>query len=207
MRKIRSKQDLEKIYPNPASERSRWKEIDHIDDNYRRFIEFSPFLIIASHGENGVDCSPRGDRPGFVRVVSPRQIHIPDRKGNNRLDTLRNILSNPQVGIIFLVPNVGETIRVSGRAEIIVDETLNASFAVNGKAASSVISVNVDKAYFQCQKALARSRLWDPASYPERARLPSAGDMTRHFGAAHGIEFDGAAYDAEYPEYMKRNLY
>ena len=207
MQKINKLEDLESVYPRPASERSRWKEVDDIDEVYRRFIEISPFLIIASRGEKGIDCSPRGDGPGFVRVASPRQILIPDRKGNNRLDTLRNILSCPEVGLIFLVPNVGETIRVSGRAEILVDPELNASFAVNGKAASSVISVSVDKAYFQCQKALARSRLWDPASYPERERLPSAGDMTRRFGELHGVDFDGAAYDAEYPEYMKQNLY
>ncbi len=207
MPKITTVEELETLYPNPVSERALWKEIDHIDDVYRRFIEYSPFLIIASRGQNGIDCSPRGDRPGFVRVVSPRQIQIPDRRGNNRLDTLRNILSSPEVGIIFLVPNVGETIRVSGKAEILVDDELNASFAVNGKPATSVISVSVDKAYFQCQKALVRSRLWDAASYPQRDLLPSAGDMARHFAALNGVDFDGAAYDAEYPEYMKRNLY
>lgn len=207
MQKITSLEMLQEVYSRPASERSLWKEIDHINDHYRRFIEASPFLILASHGDRGVDCSPRGDPPGFVRVAEPRLLQIPDRKGNNRLDTLRNILRNPEVGLIFLVPNAGETIRVSGHAEILVDDELNASFAVNGKPASSVISIRVHKAYFQCQKALVRSQLWDPDTYPARDSLPSAGQMVKNFSAGQGVDFDAAAYDEQYPEYMKRNMY
>ena len=207
MQKISSLDQLETLYPNPANPRSLWKEVDHIDDSYRQFIEAAPFLILASHGENGVDCSPRGDPPGFVRVVTPSLIQIPDRKGNNRLDTLRNIIGNPEIGLIFLIPNVGETIRVSGHAEIIVDDELNASFAINGKPASSVISVQVRKAYYQCQKALARSRLWQPDSWIEREQLPSAGQMTQRFAARQGQEFDAQSYDQGYAEYMKQNMY
>ena len=207
MHKIDSLEKLEQIYTNPVPERSIWKEIDHVNALYRQFIEASPFLILASSGEHGVDCSPRGDPPGFVRVVSPKCIQIPDRRGNNRLDSMRNIIANPNVGIIFLIPNVGETLRVSGQAEILTDAALCESFAINGKPASSVLSISVDKVYYQCQKALARSRLWDPESYIERERLPSAGQMAKHFSASHGAEFDAESYDAGYAEHMKKNMY
>jgi hypothetical protein len=120
---------------------------------------------------------------------------------------MRNILDNGQVGIIFLIPNVGETIRVSGSAEILIDAELCRSFAVNGKAASSVLSISVQKAYYQCQKALARSRLWDPEYHAERDKLPSAGQMAQHFSARHGQDFDGRAYDEGLSEYVKENMY
>lgn len=207
MQKITSLEMLEQRYSGPVSERAIWKEIDHIDDLYRPFIEASPFLILSTHGKRGVDCSPRGDAPGFVRVVAPNCIQIPDRKGNNRLDSMRNIIDNGQVGIIFLIPNVGETIRVSGNAEILIDAELCNSFAVNEKPASSVLSVSVHKAYYQCQKALARSRLWDPETRVERSSLPSAGQMAQHFSTWHGQEFDGQAYDEGYSEYMQENMY
>ncbi|MDH3760417.1 MAG: pyridoxamine 5'-phosphate oxidase family protein [Gammaproteobacteria bacterium] len=207
MQKITSLEMLEQRYATPVSERAMWKEIDHIDDLYRQFIEASPFLILSTHGERGVDCSPHGDPPGFVRVAGPHCLQIPDRKGNNRLDSMRNIIDNSQVGIIFLIPNVGETIRVSGSAEILVDDALCESFAVNGKPASSVLSVTVQKAYYQCQKALVRSRLWDPEARVERDSLPTAGQMAQHFSARHGQAFDGLAYDEGYSEYMRKNMY
>jgi PPOX class probable FMN-dependent enzyme len=207
MQKITSLEMLQQRYAAPVSERAIWKEIDHIDDLYRQFIEASPFLILSTHGERGVDCSPRGDSPGFVRVAGPNCIQIPDRKGNNRLDSMRNILANGEVGIIFLIPNVGETIRVSGSAEILIDDALCQSFAVNGKAASSVLSITVQKAYYQCQKALARSRLWDPGARVGRGSLPTAGQMAQHFSANHGQAFDGQAYDEEYGEYMRDTMY
>lgn len=207
MEKVSSIEMLETIYDRPVGERSLWKEIDHINDHYRQFIEASPFLILATYGDKGVDCSPRGDPPGFVRVVSRDCIQIPDRRGNNRLDSMRNIVGNPNVGIIFLVPNAGETIRVSGQAEILIDQELCESFAINGKPASSVLSVKVEKAYFQCQKALARSRLWDPSSYPDRGELPSAGQMAQYFSEQRGEDFDGEIYDQEYADYMKKTIY
>jgi len=108
MQKIDSIEKLEAVYSTPVGERSIWKEIDHVNELYRQFIEASPFLILATCGDNGVDCSPRGDPPGFVRVVAPDCIQIPDRRGNNRLDSMRNIIQHPQVGIIFLIPNVGK---------------------------------------------------------------------------------------------------
>jgi len=146
MKKITSVLDLEAAYGS-AVPGAQWKEIDHINDHYRQFIECSPFLILATQGEKGIDCSPRGDPAGFVRVVNSRCLQLPDRRGNNRLDSLRNIVTNPNVGLIFLIPNIGETIRVRGMAEILLDKELCDSFSINDKPASSVISISVDKAY------------------------------------------------------------
>ena len=207
MSKITSIEQLESIYSRPVGERSRWKEIDHINEHYRQFIEASPFLILATHGDNGVDCSPRGDPPGFVRVVGTETIQIPDRRGNNRLDSLRNIVKNPTVGLIFLVPNAGETIRVSGQAEILIDPELCQSFTIKGKPANCVLSIKVEKAYYQCQKAIARSRLWQPSAYIDRDKLPSAGQMAKHFTDAQGVDFDADAYDRDYSDHMKKTIY
>jgi PPOX class probable FMN-dependent enzyme len=206
MDKITTVEQLEAFY-GEVVEIAKLKEIDHINDHYRQFIEASPFLILATTGEKGIDCSPRGDPAGFVRVVDEKTILIPDRRGNNRLDSLRNIVGNSQVGLIFLIPNVGETIRLSGRAEILVDAELCSSFQMNNKPASCVISIVVDKIYMQCQKALVRSKLWDPVTYIDRKTLPTAGDMAKNFAAMHGKEFDGKAYDRNYPERMKKIIY
>jgi len=202
--KITSIDDLEALY-GPAVERALWKEIDHINDHYRQFIEASPFVIIATLGEFGLDCSPRGDPPGFVKVVDSKTLYIPDRRGNNRLDSLRNIVSNRQISLLFMIPGVGETIRISGTAEIIVDSKLCQSFTEGGKAASSILSVSVTKAYFQCQKAIARSKLWPPSI--ERPGVPTAGQMSQHFAAQQGQVFDGDSYDKNYPQHIKNTLY
>jgi len=207
MHRIDSLEKLEQIYTNPVPERAVWKEVDHVNELYRAFIEAAPFLILATHGEQGVDCSPRGDPAGFVRVASPRCIQIPDRKGNNRLDSLRNIIENPQVGVIFLVPGAGETLRLGGKAEILVDEALCDSFAVNGRPASSVLSIQVEKVYYQCQKALARSKLWDPDARVEPGKLPSAGELARYFSAEHDVEVNAGDYDADYAGNLKQRMY
>jgi uncharacterized protein len=206
MTKISSIAELESLY-GPPVERALWKEIEYLSEHYQQFIQASPFLIMATYGEKGMDCSPRGDPAGFVRVVDKNTLLIPDRKGNNRLDSLRNIIENPKVGLIFLVPNVGETVRVSGTAEIIADPELCDSFAINGKAPKSIISVTVEKAYFQCQKALARSKLWDPNNYVERSSLPTAGQMAKYFSDKKQVEFDAEEYDRNYPEHMKKTIY
>lgn len=199
---INSIEELESFYGTP-SKASLQKEIDHINEHYRKFIEAAPFCIVSTIGEKGIDCSPRGDPAGFVRIVDEKTILLPDRRGNNRLDTLKNIIGNPQVGLIFLIPNVGEAIRVAGRAEIIVDEELNASFAMNGKPASSVLSITVDKVYFQCQKAIARSGLWNPETYIDRKSLPSAGQLVKKIDKT----FDADGYDKAYPERLKQTIY
>ncbi|MEM6580029.1 MAG: pyridoxamine 5'-phosphate oxidase family protein [Pseudomonadota bacterium] len=206
MKTIDSIEDLVDLYGDPL-ERSLWKEINYINDHYKRFIERSPFLILATMSEKGIDCSPRGDPAGFVRVVDEKHIQIPDRRGNNRLDSLKNIVSHPNVGIIFLIPNVGETIRVSGKAKIVVEPELCDSFSIRGKPASSVLSITVEKAYFQCQKALVRSKLWDASTYVERNDLPTAGEMAKVFAESNNIEFDAQEYDENYPEHMKNTIY
>ena len=206
MKTINSIEQLESNYAEPIPV-SMLKEIDYINQHYQQFIERSPFLILATTGENGLDCSPRGDPAGFVRIVNPKCIQIPDRRGNNRLDSLRNIVHNPSVALIFLIPGIGETIRLSGKASIVIDEALRESFAINGKAASSVISVDVDKVCFQCQKALARSKLWDASQHIKRNELPSTGSMVKVFTDAHSVEFDAQEYDKSYPERLKKTIY
>jgi len=206
MKTIQSIKELERNYGEPV-QGALWKEIDYINEHYRQFIEKSPFLILATNGKNGLDCSPRGDPAGFVRVVNSNLIQMPDRRDNNRLDSLRNIVHNPSVGVIFLIPGVGETIRLSGRASIVVEPALCESFAMHGKPASSVISIEVDKVYFQCQKAIARSKLWDASRHLERSELPSAGEMVKVFTDAHNFEFDAEEYDRNYPDRIKETIY
>lgn len=200
---VSSIEELEAIYGEPLGQ-SLVKEIDYISDHYRAFIEKSPFVVLASVAEEGLDCSPRGDPAGFVRVVDNKTVMIPDRRGNNRIDTLRNIVRDPRVSLLFLVPGVGETLRINGRAEISVDPELCDSFAMAGKLPRSVIVVTADRVYFQCQKALARSKLWKAEAQVERTELPTAGDILKSLSKG---DFDGAAYDRDYPERLKKTIY
>ncbi len=179
-------------------------ESNRESDRAKAFIEKAPFLVLATVGPEGVDCSPRGDPAGFVRVVDSKTLMLPDRKGNNRLDSLRNIVRQRRVSLLFLIPGVGETLRVNGHADIVVNAELNASFEIQGKQPRSVIVVTIDRVYFQCQKALARSRLWDPQARIDRTELPSSGEMLQ---AVSKQVFDGAEYDAGYSEHMKRTIY
>ena len=171
---------------------------------YRAFIEAAPFFALASGGPDGFDCSPRGDAPGFVRVADEKTLLIPDRRGNNRIDTLRNIIHDPRVALLFLIPGCGETIRVNGRATISTDPALTQSFVIDGKAPRTVIVVSVDRIYYQCAKAIVRSKLWDASRHVERKSLPSAGtilaDLTQ--GKMGGPEHDRTA-----PERLKATLY
>tara|TARA_R110002072_G_scaffold34046_5_gene102329 strand:- start:101 stop:712 length:612 start_codon:yes stop_codon:yes gene_type:complete len=149
-----------------------------IDVHIARFISLSPFLVIGSSDpENGTDVSPRGDAPGFVRVVDANTVMIPDRPGNNRLDTLSNIIANPEVGLVFFIPGVDETARVNGRAKIVTGEAQLADFAVNGKPPRAAIVVDVREAYLHCAKALKRSKLWEEDYRIERGDLPTLGKM------------------------------
>lgn len=200
--RVTSTEALEEIYgaPNP---RSLTKEVDHLTSAYRRLIEASPFLVLATVGPEGLDCSPRGDPAGFVHVEDETTLLLPDRRGNNRIDSLRNVVRDPRCALIFLIPGMGETLRVNGRAEILIEPGLLERFEIHGKRPRTVLRITVERVYFQCQKALARSRLWDPAARIDRSTLPSAGDMLSTIDA----EFDSAAYDAGYPEHMKRTIY
>ncbi|MEQ9488384.1 MAG: pyridoxamine 5'-phosphate oxidase family protein [Alphaproteobacteria bacterium] len=196
-------EELEALYGRPI-ETALVKEIDYISDHYRQFIEASPFLVLSSVGPEGLDSSPRGDPAGFVEIADEKTVHIPDRRGNNRIDTLRNIVRDPRVSLLFLIPGVGETLRINGTAEISVDEDLLARFEMQGKLPRSVIRITVDRIYFQCQKALARSKLWDPAAQIDRKTLPSTGSMLSELSKG---SIDGTAYDDDYPERLKKTMY
>ena len=201
--KVTSDDQLDALYGTPV-QRSIDKEIDYISDHYRTFIEKAPFVVIATSGAEGLDCSPRGDPPGFVRVADEKTVIMPDRRGNGRIDTLRNLVRDPRVSLLFLIPGIGETIRINGRADIVVDKDLCATFEMQGKVPTSVLVVTVDRIYFQCRKALVRSKLWDPASAIDRSDLPSTGEIIK---ALAKDEFDAEAYDQGYPEHMKKTIY
>ena len=188
----------------PPVERARIKVIDHVDAHCRAFIAASPFVIMATGASSGFDCSPKGDPPGFVQVADEKTLLIPDRRGNNRIDGLVNVIEDPRVGLIFLVPGVNETLRVNGWATISTDPTLTSRFVVRGKAPTTVLVVSVEEAFIHCAKALVRSDLWNPESRVERSCLPSAGRML----ADHtGGSVEPATYDAELVERHQRELY
>ncbi len=179
MARIETAVDLRALYGEPG-ERSVKKVLDRLDLHCRRYIALSPFVLISSQGADGLgDVTPRGDHPGFVAVENDRSLLMPDRPGNNRLDALMNILANPSVGMLFMVPGIDETLRVSGRAEIRTDPSLLAQFEMAGKLPKSVLRIAVAEAYLHCAKALMRSRLWDPAARVERSTLPSLGEMIK----------------------------
>ena len=196
-------EDLETHY-GKALERSLYKELDYIPEHYAAFIRATPFVVLATSGPDGLDCSPRGDPAGFLRIIDKNTIHLPDRRGNNRVDTLRNLVVDPRISLLCIIPGIGETLRIIGSVKISIDANLCELHAMQGKAAKAVLIIDVEKIYFQCQKALHRSRFWDIDTQIDRALLPSAGDMTK---ANSPIPFDAEAYDRDYPEYMKKTIY
>jgi PPOX class probable FMN-dependent enzyme len=195
--------ELEGMYAKPM-ETSLLKELDHIGPHYRALIESSPFVALATSGPEGLDCSPRGDTPGFVRIADEKTLMIPDRRGNNRIDSLRNIVRDPRVALLFLIPGVSETMRVNGRAVLSTDPELLESFKVDGKAPRCVIVVTVERAYFQCAKAIVRSKLWDPAMHVPRGKLATTGAMV---AALTKGKVDAESYDREAPARIKAQLY
>lgn len=193
---IDSIEALERVYRPTPSQASVVKELDHLIEPYRRYIEVSPFVALATVGPEGLDCSPRGDSQGFVRVLDERTLAMPDRRGNLRLDSLRNVVRDPRVALLFLVPGSGTTFRVNGRAKITTDDTLCRSFEVDGKAPRSVLIVHVERTYFQCARAIVRSGLWDPAVHVPKHKVPTPGQVLQQTSEG-GI--NGEAYDAEWP--------
>jgi PPOX class probable FMN-dependent enzyme len=170
---IETRERLRELSKQP-SQRARNKVIDHIDDICRRFIAASPFVMVASRGADGrLDLSPKGDPAGFVTVLDEKTLAIPDRPGNNRLDTFENLLTHPDVGLFFMIPGNGDTLRVSGKGRIVRDAALQGRLAVNGKAPNLVLVVTVEEAFMHCPKCMARSGLWDPEGWPERTNVPS----------------------------------
>ncbi|MGE0421803.1 MAG: pyridoxamine 5'-phosphate oxidase family protein [Reyranellaceae bacterium] len=195
MSSITSVEQLEALYGLPG-ETSTVKEVDRITSEYRAYIEASPFLALATSGPEGLDCSPRGDLAGFVRIHDARTLMLPDRRGNNRVDSLRNIVRDPRVALLFLIPGIGNTLRVNGRAHLSIEPALLDSFAVEGKPPRSVMVLQVDAVYFQCARALVRSELWNPARHRSAKELPSAGAI---LAALSKGRVGGEAYDKEWP--------
>ena len=200
---VTSVEALERIYGEPYGP-SIAKEADRITPQYGAFIEAAPFFALATAGPAGLDCSPRGDAPGFVRIHDEKTLLVPDRRGNNRIDSLRNILSDPRVALLFLIPGCGETIRVIGRAQISTDPALAHTFVVNGKTPRSVIVVTVERVYYQCTKAIVRSNLWDPSRHVDRKSLPSNGTILAELTEG---KIGGEAHDRAAPERLKATLY
>lgn len=187
---------LEAIYPGPPSAASLVKVTDTITPHYAALVAASPFAVLATVGPEGLDCSPRGDRPGFVRVADARTLVLPDRRGNDRIDSLRNIVRDPRVALLFLIPGSGTTFRVNGTAVISAEPGLLASFAVGDRAPRTAVVVTVGQAYFQCARAIVRSALWDPEARTDPKTLPSPGAILAALTAG---EVGGPAYDAEWP--------
>lgn len=194
---------LEDLYGQPG-EASLVKELDHVSPEYAAFIENSPFAILATSGPGGLDCSPRGDLSGFVRIHDAKTLMLPDRRGNNRLDSLKNILGDNRVGLLFLIPGSGTTLRVNGHAHITTDAELCASFAVEGKPPRSVIVIEVDVVYFQCARAIHRSELWNPQKHVDAKSLPSPGKILEQ---ASKRRIDGEAYDRDWPARARASMW
>jgi PPOX class probable FMN-dependent enzyme len=198
---ITTEAELRELLGNPA-DLVVSKIADRLNDLTRQFIERSPFVCLATSSPDGsCDVSPRGDPAGFVRILDERTLLIPDRPGNRLADSLRNILANPHVGLLFLVPGVGDTFRVNGRAQLVTDTDLLASCEVDGKVPKLGILVEVEEAYTQCSKALVRSDLWNAEKHVDRAELPSPGEILR---SVRGDEFDAESYDRERAERYAR---
>ncbi len=201
---IENMEALEAIYGEPPAP-SLDKEIDYIHPHYAAYIEAAPFAVLATVGPEGTDCTPRGDPAGdFVRVADEKTVLLPDRRGNNRADSLRNIVRDPRVSLLFLIPGIDVTMRINGRAVISIDPELLASFELHGKQPRTIVVVTADRVYFQCPKALVRSKLWSEAARVPRETLPSTGTMLK---ALAQEDFDGEAYDANYPAHMARTIY
>ncbi|MBV8086747.1 MAG: pyridoxamine 5'-phosphate oxidase family protein [Chloroflexi bacterium] len=200
---ITTVEQLAELYGQPQ-ETSILKEVDRITPEYRKLIEAAPFAALATSGPEGLDCSPRGDFPGFVRVQDERTLLLPDRRGNNRADSLRNIVRDPRVGLLFLIPGVTMTLRVNGRAQISIDPELLASFAVDGKEPRSVILVAVEAVYFQCARALIRSDLWNPDKHTAPESLPTPGQI---LASLTGERLGGAEYDRQWPQRARESLW
>jgi PPOX class probable FMN-dependent enzyme len=194
---------LEAIYGQP-NEASTVKVADRITPQYRVLIDKSPFVALATCGPEGLDCSPRGDLPGFVRVYDETTLMMPDRRGNNRVDSLRNIVRDPRIALLFLIPGSGSTLRVNGRARVSADADLLASFKVDGKAPRTVIVMAVDEIYFQCARAIVRSDLWNPDRRVDPKSLPTPGQILAEMSENR---VGGEDYDRAWPERARQTMW
>jgi PPOX class probable FMN-dependent enzyme len=200
---IASLEQLEALF-GEVGEASRRKEVDHLHPVYRALIAASPFAILATVGPGGLDASPRGDPPGFVSVENDKTLLLPERRGNNRIDSLRNIVADPRIALLFLIPGIGETLRVNGRARISTAPTLLQRFVMAGQLPKCVLVIDVDAVYFQCARAIQRSRLWKPIAEGAPRNVPSPGSM---LAALTDSAIDGERYDRDLPERQRSTLY
>lgn len=199
-----SLEKLRAVYPAPEAPATLDKECDHVHPLYRPFIEAAPFCVLATRSPRGLDSSPRGDPAGrLVEVADAHTLLLPDRRGNNRIDSLRNVLHDPELALLFLIPGIGEALRVQGLGRISTAPDLLARFEFEGKLPRSVLVIEVKRVFFQCARAIKRSGLWDPASRIERDSLPSTGAILQ----ALSPRVDGAAYDAELEARQARTMY
>ncbi len=203
MTKITTIAELEAIYgaPLPAA---MVKVADHVTPDYGRYMAASPFIALATAGPEGLDCSPRGDGPGFVTLADPKTLLIPDRRGNNRVDSLRNIVRDPRVGLLFIIPGLGNTLRINGKAHLSVDPDLLTRFAVDGQKPRSVILIGVEQVYFQCARAIMRADLWNPALHRDPGDFPTAGQMLANLS---DNKVGGADYDRIWPERARQTMW
>ena len=200
---IRTIEGLEKVYGKPG-EASLVKVVDWITPEYRALIEASPFVTLATSGREGLDCSPRGDKAGFVRVHDERTLMLPDRHGNNRVDSLRNIVFDPRVGLLFMIPGCGTTLRINGTGVISIDPDLLQSFVVEKKAPRSVLVITVEAVYFQCARAIMRSGLWNTDQRVDPKALPTPGKI---LAALSQDRVGGESYDREWPGRAARTMW
>jgi PPOX class probable FMN-dependent enzyme len=200
---IRTIEQLEAIYEQPLPT-STVKEIDHLTAHYRALIMASPFVALATSGPEGLDCSPRGDPGHVVHIHDERTLMLPDRRGNNRIDSLRNILRDPRVALLFLIPGSGTTMRVNGRAHLTDDGELLAALAMDGKPPRSVIVVEIDAVYFQCARAVIRADLWNPAKHVDAGLLPTPGMILAELSAN---KIGGEDYDKAWPDRARQSMW
>jgi len=185
--------------PNAGSTR---KEAPRITPEYRRLIEASPFCGFATVGPEGMDCSPRGDQPGqLVRILDEVTLALPDRRGNDRIDTRRNIIRDPRVALMFLIPGHGNALRINGTARLTADAALCESFAMEGKLPRTIAIIHIGRIYFQCARAIIRAKLWEAHGQPD---VPTAGQILAAMTAG---DVGGAGYDAEWPERARKSMW
>ena len=201
---ITSIEQLEALYTPAPAAASTEKVTHRMTPHYRRLVEASPFVALATVGPDGIDCSPRGDQPGFVRIHDDTTLMMPDRRGNNRVDSLRNIVRDPRCAFLFLLPGSGTTFRANGRAHLSIEPDLLDSFAVDGKPPRSVIVLAIDELYFQCARAIIRSELWNPARHLDPKSLPTPGEI---LAGMTDNQVGGESYDKAWPERAKQTMW
>lgn len=203
MNMIKTIEELESIY-GAVNPNALTKQTSVVTAEYRQLIEASPFVALATIGPSGMDCSPRGDLPGVVRVIDQTTMQLPDRRGNRRIDSLRNIVQDGRVALLFLIPGIVECMRVNGTAVLRTDAELLNSYSVGGNAPASVVEITVADVYFQCARAIKRSQLWDPGVQVDRETLPTPGQIMT---AITNGDFDGRTYEAELQPRQAKTLY